>query len=302
VQVNEEENENIQVDENIDVIEEGDDELLKKILSRKKPSLISPMKPNNDDVFNYYALKEKNYDTTENLNSLIKSSPEEFQFIEKTESKEDDSGIYVLSSTPSDSNHTSQLATNLSTVKRQLFKQQMSLDLQFSQEKREEDEEKNIEQSLINNNLDILELIDELISTIEEKSCHETEDDSDIEVLTVSLRNSKASENTKIEPQSESSGSNENLIFLNNSIGVLLDSIDDVQEEEEDDSNYDLINRVECPEMIDVQVRETSILTIDDDDAVETNSVQGQLHARPFFASKLTNSQLSEELSNEIGL
>ena len=52
-------------DECVDVITD-DDELLKKILSRTTPSLYSPIKPNNEDLINYFNLVDKSHEDKAN--------------------------------------------------------------------------------------------------------------------------------------------------------------------------------------------------------------------------------------------
>jgi protein phosphatase 1 regulatory subunit 37 len=63
-------------DECVDIINE-DDELLKKILSRTTPSLHSPIKPNNDDLINYFNLVDKNYDEKLNKSNNLSNHSKE---------------------------------------------------------------------------------------------------------------------------------------------------------------------------------------------------------------------------------
>lgn len=90
-------------DENLDLIE-NDDELLKKILNRtfnSAPSILSPIKPSKNDLFNYLNLVEESQ-------KKIDPTDDEFQFIgtdlNVTPIKEVDLDMVVFRSTPANSN------------------------------------------------------------------------------------------------------------------------------------------------------------------------------------------------------
>jgi hypothetical protein len=186
----EESNEN--GDDNLDLIE-NDDELLKKILSRtllnSAPSLLSPIKPSQSDLFSYLNLVEE-----KKPKKITKTDPadDEFQFIgadlNVTPIKEVDLDSVVFRSTPADSN-------------KPKVAKRISFDLDEEEEEEEEEElflngEKNSSSDDDKNELLAIanSLVDTIVNEFSQAGALKTERNSAIEVAQSLTRSDSCSD------------------------------------------------------------------------------------------------------------